>query len=422
VGIIDTGITLQQCPTPLTKDSRIGECIRHEDLDGDRFYAGQSYVTTPPTMDLQDSSGHGTKMAGIIAAKEQNSKGILGMNHTSPVYICKVVQGGWATHNMIIDALDDLIEFAGDRKVVANVSLNYSDTTENIVGTGKWQPYIEELSEKNAVICCCAGNSNGTELVRGPAAFAYYSPNVVSVSAMRLDSSDKPIPYKQNYGGTADYTDDQGVNQTAVIDVSLAAPGYQIYTTDNNGTSSYATETGTSEATAFVTGLVSLMLGRNPDMSPGQIVQCLKNNCRELPDYTAAEARKWVGSGIMSPVAALKNVKWSVVLLTPSITLNLERLRDEPTGTIAFKVKSCADIPFNVRVEGDFNIYRDNSPRPLRKEEWTIVNYRTPALGLKLRVVYPRGAPDVAHGLVKISWNASGGTEMVTINGTRNIF
>jgi subtilisin family serine protease len=110
---------------------------------------------------------------------------------------------------------------------------------------------IAEAQRQNILVVAAAGNeqSNSDKTKYYPA--DYDLDNIISVTAVDPKTQ---ILASSNYG---------------VETVDIAAPGEDIYSTLPGG--DYGTMTGTSQATAFVSGLAALILSNNDSYKPRQI-------------------------------------------------------------------------------------------------------------------------------------------------------
>lgn len=186
---------------------------------------GVTYVTG--TRDYNDDNGHGSHVAGTIAA-QNNGIGIVGVAPNASLYGVKVLnsQGsGWCS---------DLIK-----------GIDWSNTnsmniiTMSLGGCGLQSVHDAIIRANNSgiVLVAAAGNSGGS--ISYPAAY----PEVIAVTA--TDSNDIIAGWSSR-GPEAE----------------LAAPGVDIYSTYKGG--GYATLSGTSMATPHVTGVVALLLATIP--------------------------------------------------------------------------------------------------------------------------------------------------------------
>lgn len=204
VGIIDTGID-----------------TAHPDLQAN-IKGGFSAVAY--TASFNDDNGHGTHVAGITAALD-NEIGVIGVGPKIDLYAIKVLDrrgSGWLSD--IIEGLDWAI--ANGMQVV-NMSLGAS------VDIQSFHDAVIRAQAAGITQVAAAGNSGGA--VGYPAAY----PEVIAVSA--TDSANTIATWSSRGP-----------------EVDLAAPGVSIYSTYKGQT--YATLSGTSMAAPHVTGSAALVL------------------------------------------------------------------------------------------------------------------------------------------------------------------
>jgi subtilisin family serine protease len=192
----------------------------HEDLSGQ--IVAEANFTQENTSD--DAYGHGTHIAGIIAAKD-NKIGIVGIAPVCRLLNVKVAddRGRCQTSDLaagIIWAVDN------GAKVI-NISIEIKESSSDL------KEAIEYAWNNGALVVAAAGNNGGQDIVYP----AYYD-NCIAVAALKEDGSLAPL---SNYGDWID----------------LAAPGFQIYSTLPDD--SYGYESGTSFATAHVSGIAALL-------------------------------------------------------------------------------------------------------------------------------------------------------------------
>ena len=191
------------------------------------------------TNDLTDNHGHGTHIAGIIGAEAGNQKGISGISPEVSLMIIKYYDPKVTNTDNLKNTINS-INYA--IKMGAQI-INYSGG-----GTDYSQEEFEAVkkAEKNGILfVAAAGNerSNSDQFHYYPA--DYKLTNIISVTAM--DPS-KDVLSTSNFG-------------TETVDI--AAPGQNIISTLPGN--SYGFMTGTSQATAFVTGAAVLVKANKPD-------------------------------------------------------------------------------------------------------------------------------------------------------------
>jgi len=246
VAILDTGID-----------------IGHPDLD-DNLKGCLNFISW---RSCGDDNGHGTHVAGIIAA-EDNSFGVVGVAPRAWLYALKVLdKRGSGYLSDLIEALDWAVS---QKMAVVNMSLGTS------IDVTSFREAVARVSQAGIVQVAAAGNSGPTAgSVNYPAKY----PEVIAVAA--IDAADQ-VPSWSSRG----------------TEVDLAAPGVAIYSTYLRG--GYQTLSGTSMSAPHVTGVVALRLENHRDESPSQVKEILKNSVDLLPfDSTL------VGAGLVNGYQAV---------------------------------------------------------------------------------------------------------------------
>jgi thermitase len=219
VGIVDTGI--------------LGT---HEDLAGKTVDCGRSAAGAVSSGMCLDDNGHGTHVAGTIAAIANNGRGVAGVAFNSPLSICKALSGplGQGTTADVASCITWLTD-RGVRVISMSLGGGAATTLRNAV---------RYAAQRNVLLVAAAGN-DGSATLDYPAAYA----EVVSVAA--TDSRDVRATFSN-----------------ANADVEIAAPGVAIVSTYNDG--GYRSLTGTSMATPHVSGVAAVIRTRNPALTAAQ--------------------------------------------------------------------------------------------------------------------------------------------------------
>ncbi|RKQ35828.1 S8 family serine peptidase [Oceanobacillus halophilus] len=190
-------------------------------------------ATVDYTENWKDDHGHGTHVAGVIAASH-NETGVVGVAPDANIYAVKALdENGEGDLEDILEGIDWAIANNMD---IINLSL----------GTDVEDPLLEEAIEKAAdngiLIVGASGNSGEESSVIYPAKYEH----VIGVSA--VDGRLNIAPFS-----------------STGPEVEFSAPGFSILSTflDN----SYGTASGTSQAAPHVTGILALLKEKNPDLS-----------------------------------------------------------------------------------------------------------------------------------------------------------
>lgn len=197
-----------------------GVDYNHKDLKN-RIIKVRDFTNSSPL----DRNGHGTNVAGIIAA-EENKQGVIGIAPKTDLYIAKVLRdNGNGSYQSIIDAIHWAIEENVD---VINMSFGTTQKPPE-----SFYQAIKKAYDSNIVMVAATGNDN--HHVAYPAKYD----EVIGVSA--IDRTYTKAEFS-NFGS----------------ENCITAPGVEILSTykDNK----YARMSGTSMATPIVSGAISLYL------------------------------------------------------------------------------------------------------------------------------------------------------------------
>jgi subtilisin family serine protease len=225
----------------------------HPDLKG-AVLPGRDIVNNDdnPT----DDQGHGTSVAGIIAARTNNFTGQAGVCWSCSILPVKVLDASGSGDTSLIAA--GIIYAADQGAEVINLSLGGVGTTDTL------EEAVAYARSQGAVVVAAAGNEGSTEPFY-PAA----SPGVLSVAAS--DESDKLYSWS-NRGGW----------------VKLAAPGCDVATTLGGA---YEFFCGTSAATPVVSGLVALARSAKPDAPGVDVESAVEDAAAAVPTQGVAVGR-----------------------------------------------------------------------------------------------------------------------------------
>jgi subtilisin family serine protease len=208
---------------------------------------------------------HGTGMAGAIASH----RSLLGVAPGARLMAIRAFSSKAATAESTTFNILKGLDYAVKSEVrIVNMSF-----------AGPKDPSLERAlkaaTDKGVVLVAAAGNAGP----KSPPLYPAADKNVIAVTATDMD--DKLF---------------SGANRGNHI--AVAAPGVEILVPAPEGT--YQLTTGTSVATAHVSGIVALMLERNPRLTPAEVRKILTQTSKNL-----GPANQF-GAGLVDPVKALE--------------------------------------------------------------------------------------------------------------------
>ncbi|TDF93600.1 peptidase S8 [Paenibacillus piri] len=226
IAIVDTGVDLE-----------------HPDLKPN-LVTGANLVN--PSLPPQDDNGHGTNVAGVVAAVGNNDRGVAGIL--------------WRAKMMPIKALE-MDGSGGEAKLGEGIRYAVDHGAKIVVlslGLNKYSNYMNEIvryaEEKDVLLVAATGNEGNR--VKYPAAY----PTVLAVGGMTAERKADP---RSNSGP----------------EIDLVAP-WDVFTTARGG--SYEYKDGTSMAAPQVAAVAALVWGKYPAMKAYQIRQLLRQTADDL--------------------------------------------------------------------------------------------------------------------------------------------
>jgi subtilisin family serine protease len=255
VAVIDTGARLDHPDLAPNIWTNFGEIPGNGVDDDHNGYVddvhGVDLTTTSPRQDLSDGFGHGTHVAGIIAAA-QNGRGVVGVAPKAKLMIVRVMDAqGRGTTGAVAE---------GIRYAAANGARIINLSIQGDTPDPRLNDAIAAAGAANALVIAAAGNSarDIDQKPSYPASIA--APNLIAVAATSPDTG-RALNAQSNFGR---------------LDVQLAAPGEDILSTANNG--GYISLTGTSMASPMVAGVAALAASVNPRLSATDLRAILLQN------------------------------------------------------------------------------------------------------------------------------------------------
>ncbi|MDR0501572.1 MAG: RICIN domain-containing protein [Coriobacteriales bacterium] len=302
VGILDTGVRLthKDLQPNLARDSA-GNI-----LAWDAVYRKplQTAVNDGLRPNNGDADGHGTHVAGLVAARAGN--GILGAGASYNAKILPVAvfsNNGGSNTARCSNAMDYLMSKKVETNLrVINMSLGGygAENSNDQVLHGK----ITAAKNMGIVTVAAGGNGNPPNPAgSGPIVYTDYSipsdwPEVTSVVAVESDNS---------HSWYSDY------NQYK----DISAPGTDIYSTWHNSDSGFKDSSGTSMAAPIVSGVFALLFAAAPGLSADQAQQIIYNSATDLGP--AGRDDKF-GYGLINARAALQALPPQITITANSAT------------------------------------------------------------------------------------------------------
>ena len=233
--------------------------------------------------DPMDDNGHGTHVAGIVAARG----GISGVAPDASILAYKVLgPDGSGSMSDVISAIEASMDPNGDGDLS-----DHADVVSMSLGAegDKGDPVcvaVESAIEAGIVVVVAAGNS-GPRL--GTVASPGLAPDAITVGAC------------DNAGILAEFSS-RGTNPDLSIKPELSAPGVGIVSTvpysgaTRSSSTGYMSLSGTSMATPHVSGAAALLIQLHPDWSPEQVKSALVTGTNEMVEsiWSAGAGQLWV--------------------------------------------------------------------------------------------------------------------------------
>ena len=311
-----------------------GVRIDHEDLAGN-LDLDDAYNTVTGQTGAQaavDRYGHGTHVAGLIAAEADNGIGVAGSSFNAEVVPVNVVHtsgqyAGQSTTADFIEAMDYIMSL-GDVRIV-NISMG-TYGYDQLLGA------IMAVAETRDIVVVGAGGNKGNTAQGAQPSYPADFSSVVSVTW--YDSA-----------GVRDYRSDYGSGK------NIAAPGTSIYSTLYSSANAYGMKSGSSMAAPIVSGVCALMLSANPNLSASQVRDVLYGTAT---DAGAAGWDAYYGWGKVdafaavtgslstnpAPVSALTSVELSGAdRVETSVAIAKEEFPGGPKGVIIVRSDNFPD-------------------------------------------------------------------------------
>jgi type VII secretion-associated serine protease mycosin len=271
VAVIDTGVD--------DKNPQLAPVV---DEAAGRDYLGGKKGGDP----TDDEVGHGTKVAGIIAARPREGTGFVGLAPNATII---PIRQNDADSSGDSDTMAQAISYAVSQGAdVINIS---QDTTKPLSATSDLARAVREAIGKGVVVVASAGNDglDGKTKATYPAAFE----GVLAVASS--DRNNERASFSQ-----------------AGSFVGVAAPGVDIVSTVPGG--GQCADNGTSFSAPFVAGVAALLKEKHPDWAPAQIITQIEQTAERVVNGHD----NFVGWGVVDPVRAVQESDLTDPPSTPS--------------------------------------------------------------------------------------------------------
>ncbi|MET7489991.1 type VII secretion-associated serine protease mycosin [Streptomyces sp. NPDC005538] len=270
VAVIDTGVDVKNPQLKKAVDASAGEnLLPTKNSKGEKIDRGNSQGTT-------DTVGHGTRVAGIIAARPAKGTGFVGLAPDATIIPIKQndAEGDGTAETLATAIRDAVAKGAG----VINIS---QDTANAIAPADSLQQAVDYALGHNVVVVASAGNDGlgGTVQITYPASYK----GVLAVAASDRNNE------RASFSQSGEF-------------VGVAAPGVDmISTVPGNG---HCSDNGTSFSAPYVAGVAALLKAKYPKWTAQQIVAQIE----QTAERTISGHDRLVGWGVVDPVKALTDV------------------------------------------------------------------------------------------------------------------
>ena len=282
----------------------------HEALQGTVILQRNFCVREPTSPPLL---GHGTHMAGIIAGS-CDAKPFYGIAPKCKLVDFTIMDPTHTESSITIQALEQIRKLNQKKGELfihgVNLSVGYqsnSDFKEFSPGHSPICEEVDRLVESGVVVCAAAGNygarayetpgkSGDPEIISAYVEMGIVDPGNAR-SAITVGSTHKDEPEKYGVSGFSS----KGPTGDGRFKPDLVAPGEKVLSCFPGN--AYLEASGTSQATAWVTGTAVLLMSTYPELvgKPLLVKEILMSSCRDL-----GRSRNFQGAGFINAKAALE--------------------------------------------------------------------------------------------------------------------
>lgn len=279
VAVIDTGVDVKNPQLKAAVDASEGEnLLPGKNAKGEKIDRGNNQGTT-------DTVGHGTRVAGIIAARAAKGTGFVGLAPDATIIPIKQNDAeGDGTAGMLATAIRDAV---GKGAGVINIS---QDTANAVAPADSLRQAVDYALQRKVVVVASAGNDGlgGNVQITYPASYK----GVLAVAASDRNNE------RASFSQSGDF-------------VGVAAPGVDMISTVPGG--GHCSDNGTSFSAPYVAGVAALLKSKYPHWTAQEIVAQIE----QTAERTISGHDRLVGWGVVDPVKALTDVDPEHPVQTP---------------------------------------------------------------------------------------------------------
>ncbi|MFI7502945.1 type VII secretion-associated serine protease mycosin [Streptomyces sp. NPDC049687] len=270
VAVIDTGVDVKNPQLSMAVDASKGKnLLPAENSEGEKIDRGNNQGTT-------DAVGHGTRVAGIIAARPAKGTGFVGLAPDATIIPIKQNNAeGDGTALTLAESIRYAVDEGAD---VINIS---QDTANAVEPAPSLKQAVDYALDRQVVVVASAGNDGlgGNVKVTYPASYG----GVLAVAASDRNNE------RASFSQSGEF-------------VGVAAPGVDMVSTvPGDG---HCSDNGTSFSAPYVAGVAALLKSKYPKWTAREIVAQIE----QTAERSISGHDRLVGWGVVDPVKALTDV------------------------------------------------------------------------------------------------------------------
>lgn len=383
VAVLDSGTNFEHYDLSDHLWSGYADC----DGDGvaDDIIHGWNFATNDiaGNSNIRDDYGHGTHCAGIVCG-DGSSGNTTGIAPDASLMTLKIVnRSGGGSPEQMIRGVEFAVENGAD---ILSMSLGFKNHQIGDAAKASLRKTFENVLEAGVIVCAAAGNDGNTSGVPNNIDIPASCPppylhedqlensggisSVVCVGA--VDSNDNYASFSSQGPSTwqgsewNDYAYDE--NNIGLIRPDIVAPGDMIYSLKHDTNNKYKFNSGTSQATPCVAGVMALMLEKNPNLSPAEICEIIENTAVKLSE----KKNNLTGSGRIDALSAINGIENSIE--KPFVKLTEFSPSNANQGTL--------DLCLTIRNFGKGNSGENTTATLSTNDNYVTINDASKSLGI----------------------------------------